>query len=127
VPPANNETEEDEDEGAALADQGIAISSLVLSQLRNVAVAASIPFLSPAAAAALSILDNVKVCTFSRIEDLELISGIQAARGNKGDFEQLAEDSCKLVYVVIDLYKAQRNQGKEMPKDLDAGLKGLLE
>jgi len=108
VPPANHETEEDE--GAALADQGIAISNLILAQLRTVAVAASIPFLSPAAAASLSILGNVK-----------------ATRGNKGDFEQIAEDSCKLVYVVIDLYEGQRNQGKEVPKDLDAGLKGLLE
>ena len=72
MPPANHETEEDE--RASLADQGIAISSLVLAQLRNVAVAASIPFLSPAAAAALSILNNVKVCTFSKIGDLDLIS-----------------------------------------------------
>ena len=54
-----------------------------------------------------------------------MISGIQLARNNKGDFKQLGDDSCNLVSAMMDLCIARKNQGREMPKDLDKDLEAL--
>jgi hypothetical protein len=52
--------------------------------------------------------------------------GLQQARGNKDDFERLATDACDLVYVVLNIYKAQSNEQNEMPNELEGELKALV-
>jgi hypothetical protein len=51
---------------------------------------------------------------------------IQGARGNKDGFAQLARESCELVYVVIGIYEAQAQDGKDVPQDLNEDIGGLV-
>jgi len=92
-----------------LLDTTLGVSQVVLTVLESAAMMAPVPFLQPAAAAALSILNFA-----------------QGARGNKNSFANLATDACGLVFSVRAIVMEKQQEGRELPSDLMLNIETLV-